>query len=239
MLITGAAVGLTRIARGEYITAEDYAFAGKTPPPAENPTLSRLRRAHQNDLENIPVFFVVGDGDEGERLRDEARACGLESRVRFTGALRGPALWDAFAAMDVFAFASRSETQGMVLLEAMAVGVPVVALDARGAEDVVVDGENGELVADEDESSFSSALERLADRARSDPRLRRAALETARAHSMEAQSRRLLLVYDRTRRRRDVRDSDDSRWRRRVEAEWTIWSSRLRATAKALSFPLS
>jgi hypothetical protein len=68
------------------------------------------------------------------------------SRVVFTGKLGGAALRDACAAMTVFAFSSTSETQGLVLAEAMAAGAPVVALDASGVREVVVDGSNGHLL---------------------------------------------------------------------------------------------
>ncbi len=60
MLILGTTVGITRMVKGEFISPEDYALAGKTAPATGHPTIERLRRAHQNDLENIPAFFVVG-----------------------------------------------------------------------------------------------------------------------------------------------------------------------------------
>jgi 1,2-diacylglycerol 3-alpha-glucosyltransferase len=72
--------------------------------------------------------------------------------------LRGKELVDAYHAMDVFTFASHTETQGMVVAEAMAAGVPVVALDALGVREVVEDGINGRLLPSEDIEAFSSAL---------------------------------------------------------------------------------
>ena len=60
--------------------------------------------------------------------------------------------------MDAFAFASLSETQGMVLMEAMAAGVPVVAVSAPGVDEVVRDGKNGRLLRSADQGAFAAAL---------------------------------------------------------------------------------
>jgi len=59
MLLTGTAVGTLRVAKGVFITPEDYAFAGKTPAGADE-QIERVRRAHQNDVENVLPFLVVG-----------------------------------------------------------------------------------------------------------------------------------------------------------------------------------
>ena len=68
---------------------------------------------------------------------------------------------DAYHAMDIFAFASKSETQGMVLTEAMAAGLPVIALDAPGAREVVEEGANGRLLAeDASAEDFSQSIKK-------------------------------------------------------------------------------
>jgi phosphatidylinositol alpha 1,6-mannosyltransferase len=72
-------------------------------------------------------FLVIGEGCEGDWLRKN-----LKSGV-FPGILRGAALAEAFASMDVFAFPSRTDTFGLVLLEAMASGVPVIVSPETGA----------------------------------------------------------------------------------------------------------
>src|SRR5690606_25150250 len=82
----------------------------------------------------------------------------LSDRLRVAGQLDAQPLADAYHAMDLFAFASQSETQGMVLAEAMTAGVPVVAVDAVGAREVVDNGVNGRLLASEDAASFTAAL---------------------------------------------------------------------------------
>ncbi len=77
-------------------------------------------------------FLVVGDGPARAVIEAIAAEEGVADRVILAGALCGQPLADAYRAMDVFAFTSQTETQGMVLAEAMAAGVPVVAVDAPG-----------------------------------------------------------------------------------------------------------
>jgi uncharacterized MAPEG superfamily protein len=60
ILLLGGATGLTRILRGNYMSPEDYATFGAQPSGESDPLIERLRRAHQNDLENILPFFLIG-----------------------------------------------------------------------------------------------------------------------------------------------------------------------------------
>lgn len=121
--------------------------------------------------------LIVGDGPEREPL--EARLGGLAS---FVGFRQGDDLADHYAAADLFAFASTTETFGNVVLEAMASGLPAVVLAAGGPAELVRSGENGEAIPpDAPPSAFADALASLiADRPR---RLRMAA--AARAFAQE------------------------------------------------------
>jgi glycosyltransferase involved in cell wall biosynthesis len=84
------------------------------------------------------LLVVAGEGPAEAHLRALAGRMGLAAHVRFVGYLdRESALLDAYRAADCFVFASRTETQGLVLLEAMASGLPVVALAAMGTIDVL------------------------------------------------------------------------------------------------------
>jgi len=79
----------------------------------------------------------------------------------FVGYLsREDALMDCYCAADVFEFASRTETQGLVLLEAMALGVPVVSTAVMGTGDILKAGEGG-IVAEEDEDDFARKVVRV------------------------------------------------------------------------------
>lgn len=115
---------------------------------AEEKNLPFLGEALMVALRRHPSAYalIVGDGPERARLATTFEQAGLADRIRLTGRLSGAPLRDAGSAMDLFAFSSHSETQGLVLVEAMAAGVPVVALDASGVREVVQDRTNGRLL---------------------------------------------------------------------------------------------
>ena len=104
------------------------------------------------------LLLVTGEGPAMADLRRQAVALGLGDAVRFLGYLdRQQELPDCYAAADVFVFASRTETQGLVLLEAMASGLPVVALAAMGTTDIVAPG-RGCFVPPDDPAAFAQVL---------------------------------------------------------------------------------
>jgi glycosyltransferase involved in cell wall biosynthesis len=117
--------------------------------------------------------------------------------VRLTGPLRDAALIAAYHALDVFAFASLTETQGLVLAEAMAAGVPVVALDAPGAREIVRDGANGRLLPAADEAAFAEAIDWIAGRSTTDrDALCAAARASAADFDLERVADRALSAYE-------------------------------------------
>ena len=104
------------------------------------------------------LLLLAGEGPAHKNLESVVEARGLQCNVVFIGNLsRGVALNDCYAAGDVFVFASRTETQGLVLLEAMALGVPVVSTAVMGTRDVLVDG-CGCMIAEETVNSFADKI---------------------------------------------------------------------------------
>lgn len=107
------------------------------------------------------LLMIAGEGPARRHLERLARQLGLESSVLFLGYLdRERELLDCYSAGDVFVFASRTETQGLVLLESMALGVPVVALAEMGTKDILAP-ERGALVAREDPEDFAAKVLQL------------------------------------------------------------------------------
>ena len=92
-------------------------------------------------------LLVVGGGPSEARLRDRAARADLVGRVAFTGLLPRSAALEQLRGGDLFVFASRTETQGLVLAEALSAGLPSVAIDGPGVRDSVRDGVDGLVVA--------------------------------------------------------------------------------------------
>ena len=102
-------------------------------------------------------LLLVGDGPERRHLQRCLNATGLAQQVVLAGSMAPAALVRVYLAADIFVFASTSETQGMVLLEAMAGGCPVVAVRASGVHDVIEQGYNGMKVP-ESTASWAAAV---------------------------------------------------------------------------------
>ena len=111
---------------------------------------------------------VIGEGPERQALEAQARAAGLERRVDIRGRVPDAELRDAYAASDVMVLPSildaRGDTEGLgvVLLEAMSYGIPVVASDIGGITDIIENGNSGLLVRPADADQLARALERVA-----------------------------------------------------------------------------
>jgi glycosyltransferase involved in cell wall biosynthesis len=180
--------------------------------------LESHRRAH---------FLVVGKGPSEADIRGIFERQGLGERLCLPGVLEHPRLADAYHAMDVFAFASKSETQGMVLTEAMAAGVPVIALDASGVREIVQDRRNGRLLGEETREAFRDALRWAAckDSAQRSA-LSQAALQTAHAFSLPRTAGKALACYEALKPKALVaRAGEHESWEHLldlIKAEWDI-----------------
>ncbi len=172
-------------------------------------------------------FLLVGKGPSEADIRAIFEREGLSARLHVAGNLEARQLADAYHAMDVFAFASKSETQGMVLTEAMAAGVPVVGLDAPGVREVVRDQRNGRLLYEETAEAFASALQWVAGQASTERQaLKQYARDTAEAFSMPRTAATALACYEALRAGALAeRTEEDAQWEHvlhLIEAEWDI-----------------
>jgi glycosyltransferase involved in cell wall biosynthesis len=182
-------------------------------------------------------FLAVGSGPAVEQMQGIFRDAGVENRVRFAGVLKGQDLRDAYHAMDLFAFASKTETQGMVLVEALAAGCPLLALDAPGAREVVDDARNGRLLKEEDPEVYADAATEIAGMSdRQYAQMRRRARESAEAFDTQACVEKVLAIY-RELIGTPVGDRPEYDWTKMLESirqEWQIWSNRMRSLGRAL-----
>ena len=107
------------------------------------------------------LFVITGEGPAEASLHAAVSTLGIENNVQFIGYLnREKELNACYKAADIFIFASKSETQGLVLLEAMAQGTPVVAIAELGTASILVEGE-GAMIAPEDEAAFMQKVRNL------------------------------------------------------------------------------
>lgn len=98
---------------------------------------------------NQTTLVLVGGGPEEEELRTEAGRLGIGEKVIFTGTLPPEEVANCYAGSDIFVFSSVSETQGIVIAEAKAAGLPVVAVGAYGVSEMVEHGMDGYLTEPE------------------------------------------------------------------------------------------
>lgn len=152
-------------------------YVGRLAPEKRVDLLLDAYRRVRADLGDSVGLVIVGDGPAGPHLRASA-----PPGVCFTGYLSGVDLAEAFAAADVFAFPSDTETFGNVVLEALASGVPVVAPARGGVTDSVRPGHTGLLFPPKDAEAMAQACIKLLV----DPALRRCMALNARALAVEA-----------------------------------------------------
>lgn len=144
-------------------------------------------------LQAIPHarLALVGDGPNRQNLEKHF----ADTPTNFVGYLQGQELGSAFASADAFVFPSRTETLGLVLLEAMAAGCPVVAARSGGIPDIVTDGENGFLFDPLDENGAIKATQRLLANPEERETLRRNARQEAERWGWSAATQQLRNYY--------------------------------------------
>jgi 1,2-diacylglycerol 3-alpha-glucosyltransferase len=140
-------------------------------------------------------LIIAGDGPQRQFLESYAVSLGIAPFVTYIGFLQRCDLIDLYK-QALFVFASKTETQGLVLVEAMMAGAAVVAVGIMGPRDIITSGETGILVG-EDENEFARACNRLLQDGNERQRIGMAARKWARSQSSQVSTRRLLDIYAR------------------------------------------
>jgi len=198
----------TGLALDRFRSGDGGAFRAQAGIDADRPLVTYIGRvAHEKNigfllqmflevLKSVPraLLVIAGEGPARAALRARVATLGLDAQVYFAGYLaRDSALLDCYAAANVFAFASRTETQGLVLLEAMAQGAPVVSTAELGTRSVLPG--SGALIVPEERAAFAAAVVRVLG----DAQLRAEMAARGRAHartwSSAAMARRLADIY--------------------------------------------
>jgi len=143
------------------------------------------------------VLLIAGNGPDMDYFQQEARKAGVEENCVFTGNLDRMDLALTYTIAEVFVFPSLTDTQGLVTLEAMLSGTPVVAIGALGTL-MVMGGDNGGFMVKNDKAEFTA---RVLDLLRS-PELRQSKAAEARVHarswSIDELTKKLVTIYEAT-----------------------------------------
>jgi 1,2-diacylglycerol 3-alpha-glucosyltransferase len=140
-------------------------------------------------------LVLIGDGPAKDSLQALAAELGIAERVTFTGSVPFEEVPAYLKAADVFSFASVTETQGLVTIEAMAAGLPVVAVDGSGTRDIVEHGKQGFLV-ENDADALAKGLNKLLSDAQKMKRFSHNALKKANSFDVNLLTKQIVTVYE-------------------------------------------
>jgi len=169
-----------RISHDIPLTQPMLLFVGRV---AHEKNINFLLEMHVKLIRNHPdaLLVITGEGPAEESIKHSIEKLGISNKVRMIGYLdRSHELIACYKAADIFVFASKSETQGLVLLEAMAQGTAVVALAELGTKSILIEGE-GVLIAKDDVDDFAHKVSVLL----SDPTKRQMIGERGRQYAQE------------------------------------------------------
>ncbi len=140
-------------------------------------------------------FMLVGDGYLKAELEKESQKRNLDQQIIFAGLALAEEIKNYYAAGDIFVYASKSETQGMIITEAMYMGLPIVAVKATGIESLVEENVNGFLTA-ENKEEFIKTTQKLLDDAALRQKMSAESSRIAREkYTASASAEKMLQVY--------------------------------------------
>lgn len=157
--------------------------------------VAALRREHPTAR-----LALIGEGPHRTTLEEQVTRLGLGDIVRFVGGLPHEDVWRWYAASDLFLFASQTETQGLVVAEALSAGLPVVAMDGPGVRDIVKPV-NGGILTEPNHAEFLKAIQQLLSNDGQRLEYSRLGREAAAQWSSRYQAERLVELYRRVLRR--------------------------------------
>lgn len=173
-------------------------FVGRV---AHEKNIDFLLRAFQLAMAQVPeaLLLIVGEGPAVPHLQRLTQQWQISDAVKFIGYLdRDTTLLDCYASGDVFVFASRTETQGLVLLEALAQGTPLLSTAHMGTRDILAPGgqpiRSARIVA-EDPATFARELAQLLQDSAMRHEMSRHAVSDAQQWSIREMTRRLARLY--------------------------------------------
>ena len=169
-------------------------YVGRVDPPK---SISKVVEAFAQVLEKVPKakLVVVGDGTDVDRLKALVKYLQIENSVSFLGKVMLPELAEIYKAGTLFVTASETETQGIVLIEAAATGLPIVAVDAGAVKEVCQNNKNGILCEPGDVDGIAKAMAKILSDEDLCEKYRKASIEIAKTHDLKNTLKRFEEIY--------------------------------------------
>lgn len=145
---------------------------------------------------NDAYFLFGGEGDLSDEVREILRDELISGRVIFTGKINRELIKNYLDAADIFVYASTTETQGTIISEAMYMGLPVVAVNASGVKDMVIDGKTGYLTDESIDDMVYAVLKCITEKFNRQTLSRESKLYAKENYTIEVCTEKLLNVYD-------------------------------------------
>jgi glycosyltransferase involved in cell wall biosynthesis len=159
-----------------------------------------LLKAFKIVLRKIPDarLDIVGEGPNLEELRLMSRKLNIDKNVRFLGRIEHTRLRQVYCAYDTFATASTIETEGLVILEAMACGLPVIGVNCRAIPYIVKNDFNGYVAEPYNEREIAEGIKRIMMNAKLRQRFSLNSIKTSKKFSLENSVQAIEKIYERT-----------------------------------------
>ncbi|MBR2994020.1 glycosyltransferase [Candidatus Saccharibacteria bacterium] len=142
------------------------------------------------------MLVIVGDGVDKIRLEKKVAEEGLDADVKFLGRVLSPDLYELYKIGDMFATASEIETQGIVLIEAAATGLPLVAVDKGAVSEVCIDGENGYLCQPGNVAEIAAAITKILSDGKLREKFSKNSIKIASEHDFERTLDKFINIYN-------------------------------------------
>ena len=172
-------------------------YVGRVDPEKKVGTVIEAFKQARKDLPKNAMMIVVGDGVDKLKLEKMVLEDGLENEVKFLGRVLPPDLYELYKVGDVFVTASEIETQGIVLIEAAATGLPLIAVNKGAVAEICVDGVNGALCQPGDVEGISKAMVKVLSDEKERKEMAKKSLALAKEHDLERTIDKFINIYNR------------------------------------------
>ncbi len=141
-------------------------------------------------------LVITGDGTDRAKLENMAEELGVDEKVKFLGRVMPPEIIDIYREATVFVTASETETQGIVLIEAAATGLPLVAVDAGAVRELCQNHKNGILCKPRDVAGIAKAVVKILNDRELQKQYSKGSLEIAKMHDLNRTLKRFVEIYE-------------------------------------------